>query len=111
MEPYAPAFEDQMRVLIEKLKNNGVFLIGTATTLTGARLLEEHQIDAVIAQGSESGGHRGTFIGKAEVALFEVELLVKQLLENVKITVIAAGGIMDAEAIVSTLALGAGAVP
>src|SRR3990167_2628772 len=129
MAPYAPAFDDQMSVIleekvpvfsftfgilddnwIEKLKNNDVFLIGTATTLTEARLLLEHQIDAVVAQGSESGGHRGTFIGKAEDALFGVELLVKQLLENVKIPVIAAGGIMNAKAIVSALVWGAGAV-
>jgi len=127
--PYAPEFDNQMSVIleekvpvfsftfgilngnwIEKLKNKGVFLIGTATTLTEARLLLEHQIDAVVAQGSESGGHRGTFIGKTEDALFGVETLVRHLLENVKIPVIAAGGIMDAKGIVSALALGAEAV-
>jgi nitronate monooxygenase len=127
--PFAPSFEDQMKVVVEEnvpvlsfafgvldvswvkeLKSRGIFLIGTATTVAEACLLEECQIDAIVAQGSEAGGHRSTFIGKAEDALFGVEVLVKQFLENVKIPVIAAGGIMEAEGIVSALALGAEAV-
>lgn len=127
--PFAPAFEEQMQVIleekvpvfsftfgilaekwVEKLKNSGVFLIGTATTLTEARLLEKHQIDAVVAQGSESGGHRGTFIGKAEDALFEINFLLNEFRKNLNIPFIASGGIMDGKGIISTLALGAEAV-
>lgn len=127
--PYAPIFEDQMRVICEekvpvfsftfgipddhwirKLKTNGVFLIGTATNLSEALLLEEQGMDAVVAQGCEAGGHRGTFLGKPEASLFEIEFLIKKLLEKVKIPIIAAGGIMDAKAIISLLTIGADAV-
>ncbi len=127
--PYTPQFEDQMNVMIEqevpvfsftfgmlsehwlkKLKERGVYLIGTATTLTEACLLEAHQVDAIVAQGCEAGGHRGTFIGKAEQALIDVESLVKQLLAQVKLPIIAAGGMMDASATTAMLTLGAAAV-
>lgn len=127
--PYTPSFEEQMNVLleekipifsftfgipsinwIENFKKNGIVLIGTATTLEEAKLLEKYHIDAVVAQGSEAGGHRGTFIGKAEDALINVSLLVQSILEHVKIPVIAAGGIMDARRILASIKLGASAV-
>lgn len=127
--PYAPLFEEQMSVIleekvpvfsftfgvlddkwIEKLKNQGVFLIGTATSLAEARLLAEHEVDAVVAQGSEAGGHRGTFIGKAEEALVGVKQLVKELVDAINIPIIAAGGIMDAKGIMEALQAGCAAV-
>jgi nitronate monooxygenase len=127
--PYAPSFEEQMAVILEekiavfsftfgipaeiwikKLKENGVILMGTATTLSEATLLEKRGIDAIVAQGSEAGGHRGTFIGKAEDALIKLSDLVPDLIHHTKIPIIAAGGIMDAKGISAALALGASAV-
>ena len=117
--PYAPLFEEQIKVIIEEkipifsftfgipskewietLKKNDVTLIGTATTLAEAQLLEENNIDAIIAQGSEAGGHRGTFIGEAENSLISISSLIPSLMEHIKIPVIAAGGIMNAKKIV-----------
>ncbi|MDP1603580.1 MAG: nitronate monooxygenase [Legionella sp.] len=127
--PYAPSFDEQMQVIleenvpvfsftfgiltdewIEKLKKKGIYLIGTATTLTEALLLEAKQIDAIVAQGSEAGGHRGTFIGSAEDALVSINLLLEELQKNIKIPVIAAGGIMDGKGIIRALTSGAQAV-
>lgn len=127
--PYAPHFDDQMQVIIdeqipifsftfgipsadwiEKLKSNGTITIGTATTLQEAKLLEAHQIDLIAAQGSEAGGHRGTFIGEAENALNDLHSLLSSLVTNIKIPIIAAGGIMTAHDIKNALALGAAGV-
>lgn len=127
--PYALSFEEQMSVVIEekipifsftfgipgdswisKLKSNKTVLIGTATNLDEAVLIEKSGIDFVVAQGSEAGGHRGTFVGEAEDSLISVLSLVPQLIDCVKIPVIAAGGIMDARGIVAALMLGADSV-
>lgn len=127
--PYAPTFEEQMNVIfkekvpvfsftfgvpspewIEDFRKIGIVLIGTATTPEEAILLEKNKIDAVVAQGSEAGGHRGTFLGRAEDALTSVSLLVPLICEHVKIPVIAAGGIMDARGILASIKLGASAV-
>lgn len=127
--PYAPPFEEQMNVLVEEkipifsftfgipstewievFKKNNIILIGTATTLAEAKLLEENNIDAVVAQGSEAGGHRGTFLGNAEDALNGVSSLVPLIVEHTKIPVIAAGGIMNGKGIAAALASGASAV-
>ena len=127
--PYAPSFEEQMNVIVEDkvpvfsftfgipskewieiFKKNGITLIGTATTLAEAKLLEENNIDAIVAQGSEAGGHRGTFLGDAKNALISTSSLVSLLVEHIKIPVIAAGGIMNAKEILASLTLGAFAV-
>lgn len=127
--PYTPSFEEQMDVIreekvpifsftfgipsinwIEDFKKNGIVLIGTATTIEEAKILEKHGVDAVIAQGSEAGGHRGTFIGKAEEALTGISLLVPSVVKHITIPVIAAGGIMDAKGIYESIKSGASAV-
>lgn len=97
-------------VQIERLKAHGVFLIGTATTVEEAVQNEQAGMDAVVAQGSEAGGHRGTFAEDFEKAMIGTMALVPQVVDEVDIPVIAAGGIMDGRGILAAHALGAGAV-
>ena len=94
----------------ERLKSQPTYLIGTATTVEEAHQLEQAGVDAVIAQGSEAGAHRGTFALPAEDALIGTIALVPQVADAVDIPVIASGGIMDGRGIVAALALGACAV-
>lgn len=126
VEPYAPSFAEQINILIEEkipvfsyvfgmldlvriaqFKRNHTFLIGTATNLAEAQELEKSGIDAIVAQGSEAGGHRGTFLNKAEDSLIDLPGLVPQLVAELKIPIIAAGGIMDGKGIVAAADLGA----
>ncbi len=93
-----------------RLKSQGIYLIGTATTVEEALQLEQAGVDAVITQGSEAGAHRGTFAVPAEEALIGTIALVPQVVDAVRIPVIASGGIMDGRGIVAALILGACAV-
>lgn len=94
----------------ERLKAQGTYLMGTATTVEEARQLEQAGVDAVIAQGSEAGAHRGTFAVPAEEALIGTVALIPQVVDAVRIPVMASGGIMDGRGLVAALALGASAV-
>jgi nitronate monooxygenase len=95
---------------LEAVKARGMLVIGTATTVEEAALLEKAGVDAVAAQGSEAGGHRGTFAGAAESSLIGTMALVPQVVDHVSVPVIASGGIMDGRGIAAALALGAIAV-
>ncbi|MBA2652409.1 MAG: nitronate monooxygenase [Tatlockia sp.] len=127
--PYAQSFEEQISVLLEekvpifsfifgipaqslldKFIRNKTILIGTATNVAEALELEQAAIDLIVAQGSEAGGHRGSFIGKAEDSLIGLISLLPQVISQLKTPVIAAGGIMNAKAIKVALELGASAV-
>jgi nitronate monooxygenase len=127
--PFAPVFDEQMQVVLDEkisifsftfgipaekwlqqLKTNKVILIGTATSLAEAKMLEEKGIDIVAAQGAEAGGHRATFIGKAKDSLLDIAALTKSLIYNIKIPILACGGIMNVEGIVGALAAGAAGV-
>lgn len=91
-------------------KAKGVFLIGTATTVEEAMLNEAAGMDAVVAQGSEAGGHRGTFAADFAAAMIGTMALVPQVADAVKIPVLASGGVMDGRGIAAALALGASGV-
>jgi nitronate monooxygenase len=98
------------RVVVDRLKAAGTFLIGSATTVEEARFLAAAGFDAIHAQGAEAGGHRGTWLRDPMAALVGTMALVPQIVDAVDLPVIAAGGIMDARGIVAALALGASAV-
>ena len=95
---------------VAAIKNKGMFLIGTATTVEEAVQLETSGVDGIVTQGSEAGGHRGTFLGDFAQAMVGTISLVPQIVDAVRLPVIASGGIMDGRGIVAALALGAQAV-
>ena len=121
-------FEEQFEVLIEekvpvistafgilprdkmaKVKEQGMKVTSMVTTVREAQLAEREGADIIIAQGSDAGGHRGTFeIDKntlgATIGTFS---LVPQVVDAVSVPVVAAGGIMDSRGLVAALALGA----
>lgn len=95
---------------ISAIKARGMFLMGTATTVAEAVELEKAGVDAVVTQGSESGGHRGTFSGDFSAGLIGTIALVPQVVDTVRVPVVASGGIMDGRGIAAALVLGASAV-
>ncbi len=88
-------------------KTNDVVLIGCATTASEARMLAKAGVDAIVAQGSEAGGHRGTFASSFESSMIGSIALIPQVVEAVTVPVIAAGGIMDGRGLAAALVLGA----
>ncbi len=78
---------------LARLKRHGIVVIGTATTVDEARQLEAAEVDAVVAQGSEAGAHRGTFAAAFDVAMIGTMALVPQVVDAVRLPVIASGGI------------------
>ncbi|PGY07998.1 nitronate monooxygenase family protein [Bacillus sp. AFS031507] len=121
-------FEEQFEVLIDEnvpvistafgilpkdkmivAKQHNIIITTMVTTVQEALIAEENGVDIIIAQGSDAGGHRGTFvIGKnthgAAIGTFS---LVPQIVDAVSVPVVAAGGIMDSRGLVASLALGA----
>ncbi|WP_269773578.1 NAD(P)H-dependent flavin oxidoreductase [Bacillus safensis] len=95
---------------IHRLKQKGIFLIGTATTKEEALLLEEKGMDAIVLQGSEAGGHRGTFLHVKGDALLGLISLISDVKPLCRVPLIAAGGITDRAGVKAVLALGADAV-
>jgi nitronate monooxygenase len=93
---------------IAALRQRNIFIIGTATSVEEAQQLADSGVDAVHAQGAEAGGHRGSFT--AENNAIGTIALVPQIVDAIRLPVIASGGIMDGRGIVAALALGARAV-
>jgi len=83
---------------VERLKEAGVMVIPVVASVALAKRLERAGVDAVIAEGEESGGHIGNVSTMA---------LVPQVADAVSLPVIAAGGIADGRGLVAALALGA----
>jgi len=96
--------------LLARLKAARCVIQSSATTVAEARWLEAHGADAIIAQGLEAGGHRGTFLCHDLGQQVGTLALVPQVVDAVGLPVIAAGGIADARGIAAALALGASAV-
>jgi nitronate monooxygenase len=125
--PYEPIrFEDQVQVLLDEgisafsfiygipskqildeFRRQETVLIGTATTVDEAIALEHAGVDVIAASGFEAGGHRGSFLQTSEDSLTGTMALVPQVVDAVRLPVVAAGGIGDARGIVAAFALGA----
>lgn len=120
-----PVYEDLIQLLIEenipavsftfgiptsdivtRLKSSGCVLIGSASCVEEAKLIEESGMDIVVVQGIEAGGHRASFM---EGTLPQTGLisLLPQVIDAVTIPVIAAGGLMEGRSIAAALILGA----
>ena len=87
----------------------GTVTIGTATNAAEAVALQEAGADAVCAQGSEAGGHHGTWLARPYDSAVGTLALVPLVRDAVDVPVIAAGGIMDGRGVAAVLCLGAGA--
>jgi nitronate monooxygenase len=96
--------------LLARVRDTGAKILGCATTVDEARWLEQRGCDAILAQGSEAGGHRGMFLTEDISTQVGTMPLVPQVVDAVKVPVIATGGIADARGIVAAFALGASAV-
>lgn len=96
--------------LLARVKAWGAKVLSSATTVDEARWLEAHGADAIVAQGLEAGGHRGHFLSDDLSAQLGTLALVPQVVRAVRVPVIAAGGIADANGVAAAIALGAAGV-
>lgn len=124
--PYAPDFEAQLAAVervrpkaftshlaalpperLKKFQALGIIIGGSATNIAEAKELESLGVDFIIAQGGEAGGHRGTWLRDPYDALTGTLALTRLIVREVRVPVVAAGGIMDGAGIAAVLALGA----
>lgn len=96
--------------LVAQVRALGSKIISSATTLEEARWLEAHGVDAIIAQGLEAGGHRAIFLSDDLSTQVGTFALLPQVVQAVKVPVIAAGGIADSKGVAASMALGAAGV-
>ncbi|MDR4951049.1 nitronate monooxygenase [Chryseobacterium sp. ES2] len=96
--------------IIEELHRQGTVVLGNATTLDEAIALEKTGVDAIVASGFESGGHRPSFLDQAELSTTGTFALIQLIKDRVKIPVVAAGGIANGRSIAGAFKLGADAV-
>jgi nitronate monooxygenase len=95
---------------LKEVRRSGMVIIGTATTEEEGRILADAGADAIVAQGSEAGAHRGTFAAAVEDSLVPTLALVRAIASRVRTPVIASGGIMDGAGTAAALRAGACAV-
>lgn len=96
--------------LLARVKAWGATILASATTIEEARWLEAHGVDAIVAQGLEAGGHRGIFLSEDLNTQIGTFALLPQIVQAVKLPVIASGGIADAKGVAAAMTLGAAGV-
>jgi len=96
--------------LLTRVKKAGSKILSSATTVDEAVWLEAHGADAIIAQGVEAGGHRGMFLSDDLTTQVGTLALVPQIVQKVRVPVIAAGGIADSKGVAAAMMLGAAGV-
>ncbi|HAT31739.1 MAG TPA: 2-nitropropane dioxygenase [Janthinobacterium sp.] len=123
---YAPPYAEQIEAVLEarpavfsfvfgipsqgvlkRCRELDIVTLGAATTVDEAIALAQAGVDMIVATGFEAGGHRVSFLRGAEESLSGTFSLIPQVVDAVRIPVIAAGGIADARGIAAALALGA----
>lgn len=96
--------------LVKRMKDNEIRWFAVATTVAEAVAAEAAGADAIVAQGMEAGGHRGAFQAEGAKDLVGLMALLPQVVDAVRVPVIATGGVGDARQIAAALLLGASAV-
>lgn len=96
--------------MVRALQKQKTFVMGVATNIDEVHALADFGVDAVICQGKEAGGHRGTFIGDIKKSLVPVYDFVREAHKAVKLPIVAAGGIMTKEDVLKAKKEGAVAV-
>jgi nitronate monooxygenase len=95
---------------LKRVKAAGCLVMSSATIVKEAIWLEQNGVDVIVAQGAEAGGHRGMFLTDDIAGQPGTFALVPQVVDAVKVPVIAAGGIADGRGIAAAFALGAAGV-
>lgn len=98
------------REALEECRRAGIVTIGAATSSEEAEAVEAAGVDIVVASGFEAGGHRPSFLRRAEDSLVGSLSLIAAVRERVKIPVVAAGGISNGRSARAAFALGADAI-
>lgn len=93
--------------VLARCKELDIVTFATVTNVEEALAAERAGVDVVVASGLEAGGHRISFLRRAEDSLIGSLALVPQVVDAVRVPVIAAGGIADGRGIAAALCLGA----
>ena len=93
--------------VLRACRERDIVTVGAATSIAEARALDDAGVDVIVATGFEAGGHRPSFLARAEDSLMGTFALTQLVSDRVKAPVVAAGGIVDGRGVRAALALGA----
>lgn len=96
--------------VVQRLKSRGIITLASATSIREAQAIEAADIDFIVAQGIEAGGHRGIFHPENDDQQLSTFTLVQAIRRMSRLPVIAAGGVMDGAGMAAMLKLGAAGV-